>query len=296
MYRIGIDLGGTNIVAGLVDEKGQIVDRECVKTNLPTNLERIVRDMTCLCRALMERNGLGKKEILLVGVGVPCTANCRTGWMEDADHLGFSGGPLVAELEQALGLPVAMGNDADCAAWGEYRSGGYDADSFIMVTLGTGIGGGIIMGGALIRGVNNAAGEVGQMTIAMDREHGSFEAFASATALIRQAREATGEHITEAKEVFDRAAAGEPVFVRLLENYTTYLAVGLANLIDIFGPAYICLGGGVSKAGEALLAPVREKTYKRMYAKMATQKPRIILARLDNDAGVLGAALLEKGR
>lgn len=302
MYRIGIDLGGTNTVAGLVDETGVMIDRESVKTNLPTDLARIVRDITYLCRTLMKRGGLENKDVTLVGVGVPCTANCQTGWMEDADHLGFSGGPLVEELEKALGLPAAIGNDADCAAWGEYRAGYYDSDSFLMVTLGTGVGGGIILGGKLITGVNNAAGELGHMTIAMDGEpcgcghNGCFEAYASASALIRHAREATGEAITEAKEVFDRAAAGEQPFVRILDEYTTHLAVGLANLINIFAPAYICLGGGVSMAGDALLLPVREKTYDRMFARAAARKPRIILAKLGNDAGVLGAALLEIGR
>ena len=299
MYRIGIDLGGTNTAAGLVDAHGHIVDRESVKTNLPTDLDRIVRDITSLCHILMARNSLEKQDIQMVGVGVPCTANVQTGWMEDADHLGFSGGPLKSQLQVALQLPVAIGNDADCAAWGEYKVGGYDSDSFILVTPGTGVGGGIILGGRLITGVNNAAGEIGHMTIHMDGEpcgcgnNGCFEAYGSASALIRHAREATGEAITEAKEVFDRAAAGEQVFVRLLDEYTTHLAVGLANLINIFGPAYICIGGGVSLAGDVLLQPVREKTYDRMFAKAASKKPQIILAKLHNDAGILGAALLE---
>ena len=299
MYRIGIDLGGTNTAAGLVDTHGNIIDRESVKTNLPTTLDRIVENITGLCRDLMARNGLTSQDICMVGVGVPCTANVQTGWMEDADHLGFAGGPLRQQLQVALQLPVAIGNDADCAAWGEYQAGAYDSDSFILVTLGTGVGGGIILGGRLITGVNNAAGEIGHMTIHMDGEpcgcgkKGCFESYGSASALIRHAREATGETITEAKEVFARAAAGEQTFIRLLDDYTTHLAVGLANLINIFGPGYICLGGGVSMAGDALLQPVREKTYQLMFAKAARRKPQIILAKLHNDAGILGAALLE---
>ena len=299
MYRIGIDLGGTNTAAGLVDESGRIIDRESVKTNLPTDLDRIVRNITGLCRTLMTRNGLTEADIQSVGVGVPCTANKETGCMEDADNLGFSAGPLAEPLREALDLPVYIENDANAAAWGEYRAGHYDADSFLLVTLGTGVGGGIILGGKLITGVNNAAGELGHMTIHMDGEpcgcgqRGCFEAYGSASALIRHAREATGEPITEAKEVFDRAAAGEQVFIRLLDTYTTHLAVGLTNLINIFGPAYICIGGGVSHAGDALLEPVREKTYGLMFAKAAKRKPQIILARLHNDAGILGAAWLE---
>lgn len=299
MYRIGIDLGGTNTVAGLIDENGKIIDIKSKKTNLPTTLDRIVHNILVLTIQLLNSNGISRAQVASIGVGVPCTANVQTGWMENADHLGFPGGPLRQQLQVALQLPVAIGNDADCAAWGEYQAGAYDSDSFILVTLGTGVGGGIILGGRLITGVNNAAGEIGHMTIHMDGEpcgcgnNGCFEAYGSASALIRHAREATGEAITEAKEVFDRAAAGEQVFVRLLDEYTTHLAVGLANLINIFGPAYVCIGGGVSLAGDALLQPVREKTYARMFAKAARRKPQIILAKLHNDAGILGAALLE---
>ncbi len=298
MFRIGIDLGGTNTAAGLVDENGKIIDRESLKTNLPTDFDRIIRNICALCRTLMERNGLQNGDILSVGVGVPCTADTKTGWMQDADHLGFSGGPLVSRLEETLGLPVRIGNDADAAALGEFRGCGYDGESFVLVTLGTGIGGGIILGGRLYTSINNAAGELGHMTVHMDGEKcccgrkGCFEAYGSASALICQACAATGEPITEAKTVFDRAAAGDPVCISVLDNYTTYLAEGFANIINIFGPDYLCIGGGVSAAGDALLGPVRTKTYERVFAKNAMRNTQIILARLGNDAGILGAALL----
>lgn len=302
MYRIGIDLGGTNTAAGLVDESGRIIDRESVKTNLPTDLDRIVRDITGLCHALMARNGLSKADVQSVGVGVPCTADPVSGWMQDADHLGFPGGPLVAPLQEALGLSVHIGNDADAAALGEFRGGGYGGKSFVLVTLGTGIGGGIILGGQLYTSINNAAGEMGHMTIHMDGEpcccgrKGCFEAYGSASALIRQACEATGEPITEAKTVFDRAAAGDSVCVLVLDTYMTYLAEGFANIINIFGPDYLCIGGGVSAAGDALLEPVRAKTYERVFAKNAKKNTRIILAQLGNDAGILGAAFFASNR
>jgi glucokinase len=298
MYRIGIDLGGTNTAAGLVDESGHIIDRESVKTNLPTDLDRIVRNITGLCRTLMTRNGLTEADIQSVGVGVPCTADPESGWMQDADHLGFSGGPLVKPLEEALGLSVHIGNDADAAALGEFRGGGYGGKSFVLVTLGTGIGGGIILGGQLYTSINNAAGELGHMTIRMDGEKcccgrkGCFEAYGSASALIRQACQATGETITEAKTVFDRAAAGDPTCLSVLDTYMNYLAEGFANIINIFGPDYLCIGGGVSAAGDALLEPVRAKTYERVFAKNAKKNTQIILARLGNDAGILGAAFL----
>ena len=298
MYRIGIDLGGTNTAAGLVDENGRILDRANIKTCLPTTLERITQNITALCWQLMEQNHLTKADILRVGVGVPCTANTQTGCMEDADHLGFPGGALVQSLEERLGLPVAMGNDANCAAWGEYKAGGYEGDSFLLVTLGTGIGGGIITNGQLLEGVNFAAGELGHMMLYAGGEDctcgrkGCFEAHGSATALIRQANRVLPQPITEAKAVFDGAAAGDVLCRQLLDTYTECLADGFANLINIFAPAHLCIGGGISHAGDALLQPVQEKTMQRIYAKTAKQNTTIVLARLGNDAGIIGAALL----
>lgn len=299
MYRIGIDLGGTNTVAGLVDENGKIVDKMSVKTDLPTTLDRIVHNILVLTIKLLNANGISRAQVASVGVGVPCTANTENGWMEDADHLGFPGGPLVERLEKALQLPVRIGNDANCAAWGEYKAGGYGEDSFILVTLGTGIGGGIIVHGKLHEGANHAAGELGHMVLYAGGEscscgrRGCFEAHGSATALIRDASRALGRPVSEAKEVFDGAAAGDEVCIRLLEGYTDCLADGFANLINIFGPAYLCIGGGISHAGDALLVPVREKTMARVYARTAGKDTQIILAKLGNDAGILGAALLE---
>jgi glucokinase len=195
---------------------------------------------------------------------------------------------------------VAICNDADAAALGEYRGGGYAGNSFVLVTLGTGIGGGIILNGKLYQSCNNAAGELGHMAIHMDGEpcgcggRGCFEAYGSASALIRYAREATGEDITEAKTVFDRAKNGDEICREVLDRYFTYLAIGFANIINIFGPDHLCIGGGVSAAGDALLKPVIEKTYERVYAKDAKHNTKIVLAQLHNDAGILGAAMLEK--
>lgn len=299
MYRIGIDLGGTNTAAGLVDADGRILDRDNVKTDLPTTPERIVDNMDLLCRRLLQRNGLELGSVSSIGVGVPCTANKRTGCMEDADHLGFSTGPLAVPLGERLGIPVYIENDANAAAWGEYKAGGYEADSFVLVTLGTGIGGGLILGGRLLTGINHTAGELGHMTICMDGvpcdcgRKGCWERYGSGTALISQASEALAEPIAEAKTVFDRAAAGDRICQAVLDTYCGYLAEGLANIINMLAPAYICIGGGISQAGDALLEPVREKTQQRTFAKQAEDQTRIILAKLHNDAGILGAALLE---
>lgn len=313
MYRIGIDLGGTFIAAGLVDESLRIIDKESVRTSAPRPMEAIADDMAALVRELLARNGLRREALAAVGVGVPGTANRENGHLEDANNLGFDDEPFVSVLEERLGLPVRFGNDANAAAWGEYRAGGRREDSFVMMTIGTGIGGGVILNGKLWDGINGAAAEFGHMTIRYDGvscscgRRGCFEAYASATALIRQARERMGTDgatllwklcggdagRVEARTVFDGAAAGDAACAALLDAYTTYLAEGTANIINLFQPAFLCVGGGVSRAGEALLTPLREKTARRIYSQNAKRNTQIILAQLDNDAGIIGAALLE---
>ena len=310
MYRIGIDLGGTNIVAGLVDGDLRIIDKCSVKTNVPRPIESIVEDMVQMVATLMQRNGL--EEITSVGVGVPCTANPENGHLEDANNLGFDDVPFLTLLAEKLPCPVYFDNDANVAAWGEYQSGEYPEDSFIMMTIGTGIGGGIILNGKLWSGINGAAAEFGHMTIAHDGipcncgRNGCFEAMASATALIQQARQLVAQDQNnllwklcrgdatqiEAKTVFDAAAVGDRAAMELLDTYTTYLAEGITNLINIFQPAVLCIGGGVSRAGQMLLQPVRNKVAQRIYSKNSNRNAQIVLAKLDNDAGVLGAALL----
>lgn len=314
-YRIGIDLGGTNIAAGLVDPELHLIDKLSVKTAAPRPMDSLVRDMADMVRALLERRGLRREEVRSVGAGVPGTANEETGCIEDADNLGFSNEPFLPVLAEALGMPVRFANDANAAAWGEYIAGGYDG-SLVMVTLGTGIGGGIILDGRLWPGANFAAGEFGHMVIRAGGEpcncgrSGCFEAYGSATALIRQARRRMetdrqtalwalcgGDPANvEARTVFDAAAQGDRAGLELLDGYTTALSQGLANIINILQPAYLCVGGGVSRAGEALLRPLREKTMGRIYSRNSKRNTRIVPARLDNDAGLIGAALLGSTR
>lgn len=301
MYRIGIDLGGTSIAAGLVDASLRIVDRCGVRTNAPRPLDGMLDDIAAMVETLLRRNRLGRGDVASVGVGVPGTANQENGHLEDANNLGFDDVPFLPALEEKLKLPARFANDANAAAWGEYRAGRYPEKSFLLMTIGTGIGGGIILNGRLWEGVNGAAAEFGHMTIRFDGvpctcgRTGCFEAYASASALIRQARERMpdGPERLDAKAVFDGAAAGDRVCLQLVDNYTTYLAEGTANIINLFQPERLCVGGGVSRAGDALLLPLREKTARRIYTRNAGRNTVITLARLDNDAGIIGAALLE---
>jgi len=312
MYRIGIDLGGTNIAAGLVSESMAIVDKTSVKTNIPRSMESIVDDMLKLINTLISRNALSIDDIRSVGVGVPCTANQQNGHMEDANNLGFDDTPFLSLLAEKLTVPVFFDNDANVAAWGEYKYRNSQEKSLIMVTIGTGIGGGIILNDSLWSGINGAAGEFGHMTISSSEEpcncgrKGCLEAAASAIALISQARremisnphsvlwELCGGSLqnVEAKHVFDGAALGDKTCEVLLDKYTTVLSEGMANVINLFQPAVLCIGGGVSRAGEALIDPLRTKTMQRIYSKNSKHNPRIELAMLDNDAGILGAAML----
>ena len=312
MYRIGIDLGGTNIAAGLVNEEKRIVDSLSVKTNAPRPVAVVIEDMAELVDALIQRNELSRSEIASVGVGVPCTVNEENGHLEDANNLGWDDEPFLNLLGERLQLPVFFGNDANTAAWAEYCCGDYAEDSFLMLTIGTGIGGGIILGGKLWAGVNGAAGEFGHLSIKYDGipctcgRRGCFEAYGSANALIEQARGQMESHRDsvlwqlcsgdssrlEAKTVFDGAAAGDTLSEKVLDQYTDYLAEGIASVINLFQPAYLCIGGGVSRAGDALLIPVREKVKKLRYSQSAKKNTNIILAKLNNDAGIIGAALL----
>ncbi len=312
MYRIGIDLGGTNIAAG-VEQGGRLLATASVKTNRPTNMDRLAADMTALVDTLLKETGLTKDDIASVGVGVPCPANQETGEMEFCDQMGFPSAPLVSRLSDALGLPIFFDNDANCAAWAEYQSGGYRGESFILVTLGTGIGGGIIVNGQLLRGCNFSAGELGHMVIRSEGRpcvcgrRGCWETYASASALAwhgRLALEAHPESLywslcgdapekAEAKPIFDAAQTGDEAAKLVLDEYAEHLADGLANLINVFAPEVLCIGGGVCRAGELLLDPVREKTMQRIYAKNTKKITRIELARLGNDAGIIGAAMLE---
>ena len=316
MLRIGVDLGGTNIAAGLVDEEYRILDRASVKTNVPRPAESIIADIAGLVKLLCERNNVGRGELEVVGVGVPGTINEDTGYVEYSNNIRFENVPLIKLMGDMVDVPVRFGNDANVAALGEYLAGGHNVKSFVLITLGTGIGSGIILDGKLIKGINFAASELGHTVIKMGGEQctcgrkGCFEAYASATALIRDTRRALSKmdneaaysaiwqlcggdpEKVEAKQVFDAVKLDDKLAKELFLNYTEYLAEGIANIINIFQPELICIGGGVSKAGEMLLAPVRENVAGKIFSKNSARNTKIELARLDNDAGIIGAAML----
>lgn len=315
-YYIGIDLGGTNIAGGLVTEDGTILAKGSVPTGRGRSAAEIVDDMAALAKRVAEDGKVSWEEVASVGVGVPGTANKETGVVEFANNLGFFDEPIVRLLEERLpGKRILFDNDANAAAWGEYVAGsGKGTESMIAVTLGTGVGGGIILNGALYEGINYAAGELGHFVIALDGKacscgrKGCYEAYASATALIEQTKEAMEKNPfsalweivggdlerTEGKTVFDGIRLGDETAKQVFDRYIRYVGVGLVDLINVFQPELICIGGGISKAGEMLLAPLRRMIEEESYTRTAKRQTKLAIASLDNDAGIIGAALLPR--
>ena len=315
MLRLGIDLGGTNIVAGVVDEDYKIIATNKVKTNLPRPSEEIVDDIAKVSIEAAKAAGVNIKDIAAVGIGTPGSINPKTGIVTYSNNLGFYDLPLGDMLRERLGTDLFLENDANAAAYGEYIAGaGRGTKNFIAVTLGTGVGGGIIIDGKLYSGSNYAGGELGHTVIQMNGEActcgrlGCYEAYASATALIRQTKQAMIRFPESAmwqlcdgklenasgKTAFNAMRNGDEAGKAVVDNYIGFVAVGLANIINTFQPDVICIGGGISKEGETLIAPIREIISGENYARNIPVKTVIKAADLENDAGIIGAAFLDR--
>jgi len=313
MYKVGIDLGGTNISVGVTDENWNIVGRGQRPTLAPRAAEGLFDDMAAAVRDAVADAGLTMADIESIGIGIPGSLDKAKGSIEFSNNLEFHHVPARALMVDRLRCPVYLDNDANCAALGEALAGsGKGVDSFVAITLGTGVGSGIVIGGKLVNGVNDAAGECGHMVIAIDGapcncgRRGCWEAYASATALIAQTKAAMLLHpgskcwelaggdinAVNGKISFDAWRAGDPVGTQLVENYMHYLAVGLGNLINALQPDMICVGGGIGHEGENLLAPLRELIKAERYTRYAEKQTALVSAKLGNDAGIVGAAAL----
>lgn len=312
MYRIGIDLGGTNIVAGVVDDQYNIIATAKCKTNLPRPAEEIIADMARMAREAAANAHLSMDDISMVGVGCPGTCNGDTGIVEYSNNLRFEQVPLKAILSDMLQKPVFVDNDANAAALGEYVAGAAKGvSSAVCVTLGTGVGGGVILDGKVYRGFNFAGAELGHSVIVVNGEectcgrHGCWEAYASATALIRQTRQAMEQHPesimwklsdngqkVSGRTAFDAMRAGDPVGKRVVDTYIYYVACGLVNMINIFQPDVLCIGGGICNEGDTLILPLKAHIEAERYSKYAKKQTRLCVASLGNQAGIIGAAAL----
>lgn len=312
MLYIGIDVGGTTAKAGVVDEAGQILYKSSCKTGIERDFEDIAADMAELCRHIVRESGHEMAEVAAVGVGIPGEQSPKTGLVAFCNNLGWVDVPLMQRLRDALGLPVYVDNDANVAALAESAFGASrDVKSSILITLGTGVGGGIVRDQRIHTGAHGVGGEIGHMVVVVDGEpcncghRGCWEKYASATAIIRMgralmeekpdcalARQMGGDAANlNAKAVLDLAKAGDADCAGIFETYVKYLCVGLANLINIYDPDMIVLGGGVAYAGDFLLDAVRAALGDYVYCP-ALSWARVELARLGNDAGIIGAAML----
>ncbi len=314
MYYLGIDLGGTFIKAGIVDINGVILHKDSLSTEAEHGVDHIAERMAEISLKVISDAGLSVADIAYAGVASPGTADRENGIMVYCSSIPFLKYPLAQKISELTGIKqVYIENDANAAAKGESAVGvakGYK--NSIMITLGTGIGGGFIIGGEIYTGFNFAAAEVGHMVIdpsgpeCQCGRKGCWEKLASATALIRMAREEMVKHNdsvmwrlcgndlskVDAKVPFDAKRAGDAAGITVVDKFTYYLACGLTNLIDLLQPEIITIGGGVSNEGDYLLDPVRQIVEKEQYSRHCDDKTRIIKASLGNDAGVIGAAML----
>lgn len=315
MYRLGIDLGGTNIVAGVVDENYNIVAKADCKTNVPRPEAEVCDSMAEVAKAAVEKAGLTMADITSIGIGVPGAVNPVTGIIEYSANLFFHNWNVVEMMEERLGTRVIIENDANAAAYGEFLAGSAKgARNAIAITIGTGVGAGIIIDGKIYSGSNYAGAEMGHMVIIKDGKEcacgrkGCWEAYASATGLINLtkdaiAKEGDGSYMltlcdgdinnANGRTAFDALRADDATGKAVVEEYLGYLACGLINAINIFQPDVLCIGGGVSNEGETLLAPLRSIIEAERYTKHNPKQTRICKATLGNDAGIIGSAFLD---
>lgn len=315
-HYLGIDLGGTNIAVGVVNEDLAIVAKDSVPTGADREADAIIADMADLCKKVLADAGLTMADIEYAGIAAPGTANSETGVIEYANNLPFVNYPIADKLaSMAVIDTVYIENDANAAALAEALAGvAKGAKHSVMITLGTGVGGGIILDGKVYCGFNHAGAELGHMVIKHRGRHcscgrdGCWEAFSSATGLIHMTKvklETCKEDGSAAimEEVVKEAGkvSGKTAFVAMrkgckagaevVDEYISYLACGLANIINIFHPDILSIGGGICNEGDNLLVPLKEKIWSQIDVD-DDKRTKIVIAQLGNDAGIIGGAAL----
>ena len=316
MYTIGIDLGGTNIAVGLCDKSLNIIDKDSVPTLANREPELIVKDMAALTEQIIARNNLTLSDIDYVGIATPGSVDSERGYVEYTNNLPLVDFPMADVFKSFLPVPrVILENDANAAALGEALTGSAKgAKTAVMITLGTGVGGGIILNGKIFAGgVNPAGAEIGHHVIATGGRQctcgrrGCFEAYASATALTSMTKDkiselslknvpsvledvAKKEGKVSARTAFDAMRAGCKYGREIVDKYIFYLAEGITNVINIFQPEILCIGGGVCNERENLTNPLEAIVNTDQYTRLGKKKTKIVIAELGNDAGIIGAA------
>lgn len=314
MYNIGIDLGGTNIKVGIVNENYEIISRASVKTNLPRPAEGIVDGICEAVNIALSEAKINIDDVSSVGIGTPGAANRSTGTVLYSNNLGFDNVPLGKMLRERLKKNIYVENDANAAAFGEYLAGGgKDYENVVVITLGTGVGGGIVIGGKIYTGFNFCGAELGHTVIEYGGRpctcgrNGCFEAYSSATALITATKKAMEadkssklweiagslENV-DGKTAFDGMRAGDETAKSVVKEYIGYLGCGLTNIVNIFQPQVLLIGGGVCKEGDNLTVPLKEIIEKEAYCIVGNDSTKLDICKLGNDAGIIGAAFLDK--
>ena len=306
-YGFGVDIGGTTIKMGFFETDGKLLDKWEIKTNTENKGENILSDIAKAVDNKLAQEGISKDEVQGIGVGVPGPVNSK-GVVNRCVNLGWGVLDIAAELSSLTSLEVKAGNDANVAALGEMWKGGAEGSSdVIMVTLGTGVGGGIIVDGKIVAGSNGAGGEIGHVTVNKDEieacncgQYGCLEQYASATGIVRMAKrklaktdDATTLRNTEdltAKLIFDEAKAGDAVAMGLVDELGEILGSTLSNIACVSNPEVIVIGGGVSKAGDILIDTIKKHFVESCFH--VCRDTRFELASLGNDAGIYGCMKL----
>ncbi len=310
MYYLGVDIGGMSIKVGVVDEEYKILLKHSNKTRTKCTEEEFCDDVMKTINETLEKVGITLKDVVQVGIGCPGSVN--NGVIECASNLNFRDFRLKEKLQERLvGMQISLENDANAAAYGEFKAGALKGvENGIAMTLGTGVGGGIIINSEIYKGFNFAAGEIGHMVISVGGRpctcgrKGCFEAYSSATGL----KNITKDYMLQDKDSlmwelvggdiekisgrtsFDAMKKNDATAKKATDEFIYYLAMGVTNMINILEPEIICIGGGVSAEGETLLAPLREICLKESF--VTSRRTKIVKAELGNDAGIIGAALL----
>lgn len=305
-YCFGVDIGGTTVKMGVFELGGKILDKWEIPTRTDKQGENILPDIAKSIDEKIQNMGLAQEDVKGIGMGVPAPVTAD-GIVKNTANLGWGYKEVTREMEQLTGFPAKAGNDANVAALGEMWMGaGKGHENVVMVTLGTGVGGGVILGGKILTGQNGAGGEIGHLCVNYDEtescgcgKQGCLEQYASATGITRLAKKRLAENEDasvlrtqeiSAKTVFDALKAGDAVAEEIVEEFGAYLGHAMANVAAIVDPAVIVIGGGVSKAGEILLGYVEKNFQEKAF--FADKDTKFVLAQLGNDAGICGAAKL----
>lgn len=317
MYRIGIDLGGTNIAAGIVDQNFNIIVKKSIPTVVTEGAEKVALDIAGLCKEITSENNISLSDIESIGIATPGIANSSTGVVEYANNLPFYKFPIAEIVSRETGVKnIHIENDANAAAWGEAIAGAAKGTSnSVMITLGTGVGGGVVINNKIYSGFNFAGAELGHIVIKYNGRQcscgrkGCWEPYSSATGLINMTKEKIQEcekygiHTLMAdiakehgkvngRTSFLAYKKGDPAAKEVVDKYVRYLACGLTNIVNIFQPEVISLGGGISNEGQALIDLLQPYIKVETYGGGVVKATEIRIAKLGNDAGIVGAAAL----